>query len=69
MKIKILKEIKDKNPTELGVIEKKTRETLAHLNLDLKSGKLKNMTQLFEAKKNLARIKTVIRERQLYEKA
>ena len=65
MKKKEIKEIQSKSVKELQVLDKKAREELARVKVELKAGKLKN-TGLYIAKKvDLARIKTILKERQL----
>lgn len=64
MKKKELKEVHSKTLKELRVLEKKTREELARLKVDLRAGKLKNIQQFISKRSNFAKIKTIIRERQ-----
>ena len=69
MKKKDLQELKAKTIKELLNLGKKTREDLARLKIDLKAGKLKNYHAYYLKKRDFARIKTTIRERQFNEKA
>jgi len=60
-----LKEITGKNEKELKDLLKEKRQELFNLNLDNKQNKLKNSRSIFNTRKEIARIMTLIRERQL----
>jgi ribosomal protein L29 len=64
MKKKEIKEIQGKSVKELRALEKKAREELARLKVELKAGKLKNIGLYITKKVDLARIKTILKERQ-----
>lgn len=65
MKKKEIKELPSKPVKELRASEKKAREELARLKVDLKAGKLKNIGLYIGKKGDLARIKTILKERQI----
>lgn len=67
MKKKELKEIHSKTSKELRGLEKKIRDELAHLKIDLKAGKLKNIQSYYDKKRDFARIKTIIKKLELNE--
>ncbi len=62
---KDLKQIINKTEGELRDILKSKREDLGKLNLDNKQNKLKNTRVIFNSRKEIARILTLIREREL----
>lgn len=68
MKKKAIKETQNKSIKELRALEKKAREELARLKVDLKAGKLKNIGLYVGKKVDLARIKTILKERSMNEK-
>jgi large subunit ribosomal protein L29 len=65
MKTKDKKEIFNKNLKELKAVLKDARETLFNLKLDKAQDKLKNKRSIFNKKKEIARILTAIREKEL----
>lgn len=67
MKKKQIKEIRTKNIKELAVIKAKTESELVQLQSDLGSGKLKDVQRVKRKKRELAQIKTIIREKKLLE--
>lgn len=62
---KDLKEIVLKTEKELRDLVKEKREELFHLNLDVRQNKLKNTRSIFNTRKEIARILTLIREKEL----
>lgn len=65
---KDLKEIVSKTEKELRDLVKEKREELFHLNLDLRQNKLKNTRSIFNTRKEIARILTLIKEKELVQK-
>ncbi len=64
MKNKEIKQIKDKPVQELQKNLVEYRETLRKLKFDLSQGKVKNIKQIKETKKMIARILTILNQRQ-----
>lgn len=64
---KDLKQIINKTGKELKDLLKSKREDLDKLNLDNKQNKLKNTRVIFNTRKEIARIMTLIREKELVE--
>ncbi|KKQ34156.1 MAG: 50S ribosomal protein L29 [Microgenomates group bacterium GW2011_GWA2_37_6] len=62
---KDLKEIYSKTEKELRDLVKEKREELFRLNLDLRQNKLKNTRSIFNTRKEIARLLTLIREKEL----
>lgn len=62
---KDLKEINTKSEKELKVLLTEKRKELFNLKLDNKQNKLKNTRMIFNMRKEIARILTLIREKQL----
>ena len=60
-----VKEIAGKSETELKSLLKEKRKELFNLNLDNKQNKLKNTRSLFNTRKEVARILTLMREQEL----
>ena len=66
MKIKDLQnEIKGLSQAELVAKEKSYKEELFNLRFQLATGQLENTARLSEVRKQIARIKTVIRQQEL----
>ncbi len=65
MKTKEKKEIFGKTIKELKVLLKEAREVLFNLKLDKAQDKLKNKRSIFFKKKEIAKILTAIREKEL----
>lgn len=65
MKKKQLEELHGKTIKELKDLAKKTQEELVKLRTDLGAGKLKNVNQIKFKRHDLARIKTIIKEKEL----
>lgn len=62
---KDIKEIYTKSEKELRVILSEKRKELFNLKLDNKQNKLKNTRVIFNTRKEIARILTLIKEKQL----
>lgn len=62
---KDIKDISSKTEKDLKDLLKSKREDLFKLNLDNKQNKLKNTRIIFNTRKEIARIMTLIKERQL----
>lgn len=65
MKRKQLKEIRTKSVKELKEMIVKSQAELVRLQSDLKTGKLKNVCEQKEKKRELAVEKTILREKEL----
>jgi ribosomal protein L29 len=61
MKKKDIQELKNRSVVELTNLEHESRERLRALRFDLAAGKVKNVAELHEVKKKIARIKTFIK--------
>jgi large subunit ribosomal protein L29 len=57
------KDLRKKKKEELENLLKEKREKLAKLKLDLSLGKLKNVKEIKETKKDIAKILTVLKEK------
>jgi large subunit ribosomal protein L29 len=57
------KELREKKIEELEKILKEKREKLKNLKLDLIQGKLKNVREIRETKRDIARILTILKEK------
>lgn len=66
---KDLKQLINKTDKELKDILKSKRADLDKLNLDNKQNKLKNTRVIFNTRKEIARILTLIREKELVQEA
>lgn len=60
MKKKEIQELKNRPADQLTVLVHETSEKLRSLRFDLAAGKVKDITQIHEAKKKIARMKTFI---------
>lgn len=58
-------EIKDLTAAELVAKEKRYKEELFNLRFQLATGQLENTARLAQVRKNIARIKTVLRQQEL----
>jgi len=67
MKRKDLQELRNQNIEELTKLAQKKDLEIAKLNLELKAGRERNIRLLKAAKKDLARIKTLIAEKKILE--
>jgi len=56
------KELRQKTAAELEKIIQEKREKLGSLNFDLAGGKVKNVKEIRESRKDIARILTLIKE-------
>jgi len=65
MKKSKVKELQTKSPTELNELIKKTQEEQVKLKMDLGVGRLKNVHLLAQKRRDLARMKTILREMEL----
>ncbi|KRK32853.1 50S ribosomal protein L29 [Loigolactobacillus bifermentans] len=59
------KEIKDLTTAEMLDREKEYKEELFNLRFQLATGQLENTARLKQVRKNIARIKTVLRQQEL----
>ena len=59
------RELRQKTEKELHALLKELREKLRSLRFDLAAGKVKNVRLIKENKKTIARILTILKERQL----
>ena len=64
-----LKALQAKTSAELDTDLKDKKSELFNLRFQLATGQLQNTAAIRECKKSIARVKTVIRQRQLAEKA
>ena len=64
-----LKELQAKTTAELDTDLKNKKSELFNLRFQLATGQLQNTVAIRDCKKSIARVKTVIRQRQLAEKA
>jgi large subunit ribosomal protein L29 len=53
-------ELRQKTKTELNRILREKRERLRQLSFDLEAGKVKNVREIREIKKDIARIMTIL---------
>ncbi len=67
MKKKELKELRTKTVEELRKLIKKTQEELVGLKIEKKAGKLKDVHQPKKKSDDLARLKTILKEKELNE--
>ncbi|MCD6462997.1 MAG: 50S ribosomal protein L29 [Thermotogae bacterium] len=58
-------ELRDKTDEELRQMEEELKRKLMDLRFQLAMGKLKNTAQIKMVKRDIARIKTILREREL----
>jgi ribosomal protein L29 len=61
MKKKEIQDLKNRSAIELVNLEKESREKLRTLRFDLAAGKVKNVAELHELKKKIARIQTFLK--------
>ena len=64
-----LKELQAKTMAELDTDLKNKKSELFNLRFQLATGQLQNTAAIRECKKDIARVKTIIRQRELAEKA
>ena len=65
MKNKELKELMDKTSAELDVTLKDKKAELFNLRFQLATGQLQNTAAISACKKDIARVKTIIRQREV----
>lgn len=65
MKKKELKDLHNQSTTALAGLIKKTQAELVKLKMDLQAGRLKNVHLVSQKRQNLARIKTILQEKEL----
>jgi large subunit ribosomal protein L29 len=58
-------ELRDKNVEELTALEKELRDQLVKLSIARATQRMRNHSQLGKIKRDIARIKTIVREREL----
>lgn len=63
MKKKDIQELKHRPAEELAHLAREASEKLRALRFDLAAGKVKDITEIHETKRKVARIKTFIHER------
>ncbi len=61
MKKKDIQDLKTRSIIDLTSLEQESKEKLRALRFDLAAGKVKNVAELHEVKKKIARIKTFIK--------
>ncbi|HEY4499756.1 MAG TPA: 50S ribosomal protein L29 [Candidatus Paceibacterota bacterium] len=64
MKKKALEQLRNKPEAELREEMKKKKDTLWDMQVDLQSGKVKNVREIRSIKQTIAIIQTVLREKQ-----
>lgn len=65
MKTKDIKDLHTKTEDELRGMYKTAKEDLLELNLSKSQGKLKNTSSIFSKKKDIARVLTILRGKEL----
>ena len=65
MKSKELKELKDKTVAELDTQLKDKKAELFNLRFQLATGQLQNTMAISNCKRDIARVKTIIRQREM----
>lgn len=68
MKTKEMEQLKNKSESELLNDLKKSKDKLWDLQVDLRAGKLKNVSDINRTKKLIARINTVLAEKRKAQK-
>jgi len=61
-----IKELKNLSETEMKRLLEQNREKLRALRFDLVSGKVKNVREIRETKKTVARLLTLLKEKEIY---
>lgn len=64
MKKKTLEQLRNKPEAELHADMKKKKDTLWDMQVDLQSGKVKNVREIRSIKQTIAIIQTILREKQ-----
>ncbi len=67
MKSKDRKELQERTVKDLAVLLATAKDELITLSLDNKRGKVKNTSSLLHKRKDLARIHTILKEKQMVE--
>lgn len=67
MKKKDLQELRAKTIKELKELIRKAEEELVGLRIDKEAGKLKDVHKVAKKSDDLARLKTILKEKELYE--
>jgi ribosomal protein L29 len=65
MKKNEIKELKNKSAGELETIVRESGEKLRALRFDLAAGKVKNVNELHQNRKKIARAKTFLRQQEM----
>ncbi|MCX6725866.1 MAG: 50S ribosomal protein L29 [Candidatus Shapirobacteria bacterium] len=65
MKIKEIKELHQKKIEELKIMLEKIAKEIVNFRMEKQSGKLKNVSLLNKKKREVARIKTIIKEKEI----
>ena len=65
MKARELQDLKQSNPQDLQVKLTDLKQELFNLRFQLATGQLENTARIKQVKKDIARMKTIIREREL----
>ncbi|HVN26099.1 MAG TPA: 50S ribosomal protein L29 [Candidatus Paceibacterota bacterium] len=61
MKKKDIQDLKNRSAADLTNLERESKEKLRVLRFDLAAGKVKNVAELRELKKKIARVKTFLK--------
>jgi ribosomal protein L29 len=69
MKRKEISQLHTKSSLELKTLMKKMEEELVKMKVDLESGNLKDVRAVLKKRRDLARVKTVLRKKELNESA
>ncbi|PJE69155.1 50S ribosomal protein L29 [Candidatus Shapirobacteria bacterium CG10_big_fil_rev_8_21_14_0_10_38_14] len=67
MKKKEIAQLRTKDKKELSGLIQKTQGELVKLQIEFQAGKLKNINQLILKRRDLARMKTILKEKELDE--
>lgn len=67
MKKTALKELRTKTAEERGTLLSEKKKEFAKIKLDVLSGRIKNTRLIFNTKKDIAKIQTVINEKSVQE--
>ena len=65
MKVKEIKELHQKKKEELKIMLEKIAKEIVNFRMEKQSGKLKNVSLLNKKKREVARIKTIIKEKEI----
>ncbi len=64
MKTKVIKQLHGKTKEELQALIQSVKEELANFRLDQKQGKLKDTSSILHKRKEIARMQTVLQEKE-----